>query len=136
MAPFLRTKASSALFVSCTTGIVIFCSLAGTLQLTRTLVQRERLQWQHRTNAEAIHIAEQLRTGLPDRLAALRSIGAWWHLQGRPLDPTDWETDMRLFFESSTGLGQVTWIDASGRKSWSAEPNHLPEPHRLDSVPL
>src|SRR5678816_2339786 len=119
MSPFIPTtkaSASSALVVLCAAIVVALCSLAGTFQLTRSLMQRERLQWQDRTNAEAVRVAAQLRMELPDHFSSLSRVGARWQLQGRPLDPTDWQTAMRLFFESPGGLHRITWVDASRKR--------------------
>jgi signal transduction histidine kinase len=135
MTPLIRSKVSSAVFVASATAIVFLCSLAGTLQLTLTLMKRERLQWQHRTEAEAVHLAGLLRTSLLDKFGALPRVGVWWQLQGRPLDAADWQTDMRLFFDSSSGLQRIVWMDGSSQRSWSAEPNRTPEAQRFDAVP-
>jgi PAS domain S-box-containing protein len=108
--------------------------MAGTLQLSRVLMEREKAQWQHRTDAETVHIAEQLHTGLLERVSPLRGVGAWWQLQGRPLDSEDWQTDLRLFFESGNGLERVTWIDAAGKRSWSIGRGTVPNARRFDPV--
>jgi PAS domain S-box-containing protein len=97
-------------------------------------MQREQSQWQHRTDAETTHIAEQLRTALNARFGSLRRVGAWWQLQGRPLDPEDWQTDLRLFMESGSGLQRVTWIDAAGKRAWSVSRDRLPDAHSFESV--
>jgi PAS domain S-box-containing protein len=133
--PFIRSKTSSALIVVCAAVVVSLSSLAGTLQLTRTLIQRERLQWQHRTDAETFHIAEQLRHGLADRFDALRRVGIWWQSQGRPLDSRDWETDLRMFFESAGGLQRLIWVDAAGKRSWSGSENVVPGERAFEPVP-
>src|SRR5437868_761876 len=123
----LRRKAIPGIVVAVGPVVVALCGLAGTLQLTRSLMQRERRQWQHRTDAETVHIAEQVRIGLRERLGPLRGVGLWWQSHGRPLDSEDWQTDLRLFFESGNGLQKVTWIDGAGKRSWSIGRGTLPE---------
>ena len=129
-----RSKAVSVVVVAAGPIVVALCGLAGTLHLTGNLIERERQQWQHRTDAETMHIADQLRTGLRERLAPLRGVGLWWQSHGRPLDSDDWETDLRLFFESGNGLQRLTWIDAGMKRSWSIGRGTLPDERRFDPV--
>jgi len=131
----LGNKRLASLFVAFAPVIVALCGLAGTIQLTRTLVRRERMQWQQLTSAEAVHIARQLQTGIPERFDALRRVGAWWRSQGRPLNPDDWRTDMRLFLDPGSGLQRVTWMDVAGKTSWSAGRDALPDWQNADAVP-
>ena len=112
-----------------------FCGLALTVLISDVLFQRELVEVRRRTEAEANHVASQLKAGVLQALDPLQRMSAWWLLQGRPLTPEDWETDAQLFVSTKAGLQMVVWIDPSGKRSWSARPGAGPdttEPNRPD----
>ncbi|MGO9256947.1 MAG: ATP-binding protein [Bryobacteraceae bacterium] len=71
------------------------------------------------TDAEARHVAGQLRVGLNQAFDPLQRIAAWWLLEGRPLAPEDWETDAQLFVSARAGLQMIVWLDLKGTRSWT-----------------
>jgi signal transduction histidine kinase len=131
----VRTKTNRTwqerLLVSLPFAIAV-CGLAATLVLSDVLVRRDLAQLQARTEAEAKHVASQVRVGTLQAFDPLRRIGAWWLSQGRPLAPEDWDADARLFVRSLAGLELVTWTDARGESSWSVQPGVDTDPHALE----
>jgi len=112
---------------------VAVCGLAATLLFSDALVKRELLQLEHRTQAESKHVAAQVRVGVLQAFEPLQRIAAWWHLEGRPLTPDDWNTDAQLFVSAHAGLEMLTWVDAKGTRSWSVRPNVETDPNSSDS---
>ncbi len=107
--------------------LVIACALGAVMAVSHRLVSREREQLLGRTDAEAKHVAAQLRSALVQSMDVLPRIGHWWLSQGRPEVREDWETDAQLFLRSGTGLSQVAWIDTNGKMLWSVRPGAVPD---------
>jgi signal transduction histidine kinase len=106
---------------------VAFCGLSLTVLISDVLLQRELLQVRARTEAEAKHVASQLKLGVLQSIDPLQRMSAWWLLQGRPMAPEDWETDAQLFVSAQAGLRKVVWIDPNGKRSWSVRPGAVPD---------
>ena len=109
--------------------VAALCALGATLALSRALTIREQAQLQLRTEAEARHVASQLRASVLTSLDVLPRMGAWWLTQGRPAAAVDWKTDAQLFLRSDLGLGEVVWMNPQGKPLWCVRPGSLPSGH-------
>src|SRR4051794_24104077 len=87
---------------------------------------QETAQTRARSDAEARHVAAQLKVGLVQTVEPLKQIAAWWLLQGRPTAPEDWQSDAELFIGAKAGLEKITFLDTKGIPTWSARPGSPP----------
>ena len=97
-------------------------SLAATEVGARFVATRDARQIQLHTDAEARHVAAQVKVELLQAFDPLQKIGAWWLSQGRPLAPEDWEDDAKLFVNTRARIQLVVWLDAKGARSWTVRP--------------
>ena len=86
------------------------------------MASRDARQVRQGTDAEARHVAGQLKAGLNQAFDPLQRVAAWWLLQGRPLAPEDWENDAQLFVSARAGLRMIVWLDAKGTRTWTFRP--------------
>src|SRR5438270_7620735 len=97
--------------------------LAAVLFLCSVLVDREEPSAQKRTEEQAKHLANQLRTGIHGVVQSLDRMGIWWTSQGKPLARDDWDSDAQLFLQNNSGLREVSWVDLNGVQIWSHKLN-------------
>lgn len=109
------SRPRSKLYIILMPLLVAACALGAAMILAQSLVSRERQQLLGRTDAEAKHVAAQLRFAVLQSMDVLPRIANWWLSQGRPEAREDWETDAQLFLRSGTGLRELVWIDAKLR---------------------
>jgi len=128
----VRTKTSSTggRFVSVLPIGVAFCSLAATICATQWVAVQHMAEARARADAEARHVAAQLRVGVVQAVEPLQRIAAWWLLQGRPLEPEDWANDAQLFMSEKVGLQKIVWLDWKGARTWTVRPGSLPNMDR------
>lgn len=121
------SRPRSKLYIILMPLLVAACALGAAMMLAQSLVSRERQQLLGRTDAEAKHVAAQLRFAVLQSMDVLPRIANWWLSQGRPEAREDWETDAQLFLQSGTGLRELVWIDAKGKTVWSVRPGAVPD---------
>ena len=121
--PVIRHRAY-VLAVPFLTGL---CALGATMMLSRVLITREQIQLQQRTDAEAKHVAAQLRSAVLQSVDVLPKIGKWWVSQGRPTSREDWESDAGIFMKSESSMREVVWLDSRGKVSWCVHPGGIPD---------
>jgi signal transduction histidine kinase len=109
--------------------LAALCALGATLALSRAFTAREQAQLQLRTEAEAKHVASQLRASLLTSLDELPRMGEWWLSQGRPVASEDWKTDAQLFLRADLGLREVVWLNPQGKPLWCVKPGGKPDFH-------
>ena len=97
-------------------------ALVSTVLLADYVTDRDLIELHRRTEAEAKHVAAQVRVGVLQAFDPLQRLAVWWLLEGRPAAPEDWETDARLFIKPRAGLRTVTWVDPGGRRAWVMRP--------------
>ena len=117
--------------------LTAFCALGATLSLSRALVHHEQIQLQARTDAEAAHVSEQLRSSVLKSLDVLPQLAGWWLSQGRPASPEDWQSDAQLFLKSAVSLRQVVWLNAAAKVVSVREPRSrsgFPLPAALSEI--
>jgi signal transduction histidine kinase/sensor domain CHASE-containing protein len=100
--------------------------LAATLAGARFVARRDSNDVRLHTDAEARHVAAQVKVGLSQAFDPLQKIGAWWLLQGRPLAPEDWDEDAKLFVNTRARIQLVVWLDPKGSRSWTVRPGSQP----------
>jgi signal transduction histidine kinase len=105
------------------------------MALSRVLVARERALVAQRTDAEAKHVAAQLRGAVLKSVGVLPQIADWWLSQGRPETREDWETDAQLFLREEPSLREVIWLDARGKAVWCVRPGAVPDFHCRPTEP-
>jgi signal transduction histidine kinase len=130
-----QTAVRSNLYVIAVPILMAVCALGATLALSRVLVERERAILTRRTDAEAKHVASQLRSAVLMSVDVLPRMADWWLSQGRPESSEDWETDAQLFLRSAPGLRQVIWLDAVGKPIWCVTPGAQPVFHCQPNEP-
>jgi signal transduction histidine kinase len=109
-------------------------TLAASLFFADALVRNELAQLQARSDAEAKHVASQVRVGVQRAFDPLQRIAAWWLLEGRPLAPEDWDSDAQLFVSARSGLEMMTWVAPGGQRAWSVRPGRPSEPDTNEPV--
>jgi signal transduction histidine kinase len=97
------------------------------MALSRVLTMRERTQLEQRTDAEAKHVAAQLRAAVLKSLDVLPQIASWWLSQGRPESREDWETDAQIFLKAEASLRDLVWLNRSGKAVWCLGPGPVPD---------
>src|SRR3954468_18181398 len=107
---------------------VLLVGLVAAVLLCKRLVDKEREQLRANSEAEAQHVATQLRAGVLQNIDALNDVAKWWVSQGRPFDVEDWHKDGQLFLARSPGLHHAIWIGSNGLQHWSAVVGSDPAP--------
>jgi len=106
---------------------VAVCGLTLTIVAAHLVAVQDTAETRVRSEAEARHVAAQLKVGIEQTLEPLKRVAAWWLLQDRPAAPEDWQTDTELFISAKAGLERIVWLDVKGKPSWSARPGSQPE---------
>jgi signal transduction histidine kinase len=104
---------------------VALCGLAATVIGARFVSTRDARLIREGADAEARHVAGQLKVGLNQAFDPLQRIAAWWLIQGRPMAPEDWENDAQLFVSAKAGLRMIVWLDPKGTRSWTFRPGRF-----------
>ena len=115
--------------------LAALAALVATMTLSGALITRERVQLRLRTDAEAKHVAAQLRSAVLQSVDLIRPMAAWWLSQGRPTSREDWESDAKLFLSKEASLRDMEWVDSTGNVTWTVQPGSQPDFHKRPPDP-
>jgi signal transduction histidine kinase len=111
------------------------CVLGASMALSRVLVEREQGQVERRTDAEAKHVASQLRAAVLKSVEVLPQIGEWWVSEGQPESAAEWRADTGRFLRAEASLREVLWLDPRGRTVSCVLPSGTPGARCAEAPP-